>query len=502
MIIAFMGNDGSGKTTISRQIHKFFTDLGFETAYKHEYEYAILGFLFNLVGKEKIEKLQNKMLYQKKRSVSYSLWPILVWFDLLMQYVYYRIFKRRSVILLDRYPYDQYLSFKYLGILTKFTEWLYLHFPKPDMHLLLTVSPEIAYDRKKNTHSYSIHFYKKQTEEYLNLARILGISVINTNDNLQQTVIKVIEKFFQNSQISNEILNKANQNRVIFHRFREYELTNRDDRIQEALWKEYEYRLESFRRSLHCIRRIIDGTGVSSYVLVKTIDDFHFIGNDIDLLISPSDFKKLLSELIPNSGRYDVSRIKYDQTKDVGKMDVFPEGGMKIDIHSYIGWGNVIFFKFQDLVRFIENSKLFDIEDCKVLNSQTNSFVIATHVFEKGYLTLDEFLFLKKNFDRQYLYMSFPHISQSLDEFFIKLEYILKNQPREYPVFFPLAIFARCYLKLLRSNGGIRKLHLFVRDLSMVAFWKFRYKVKEKLPFEVRLFGAPHRDKIKTDNHA
>jgi thymidylate kinase len=504
MIIAFMGNDGSGKTTISRQIHKFFADLGFETIYKHEYEYAILRFLFKLIGKKKLEKSRNEMMVQKKRSVSYTLWPILVWFDLLMQYVYYRIFKRRSVILLDRYPYDQYLSFKYLGTITKFTEWLYLHFPKPDMHLVLTVSPEIAYDRKKNTHSYSISFYKKQTEEYLNLARTLGISVINTNDNLQQTVIKVIEKFFQSSRVSNQILHKANQNRVIFHRFREYGLTNKankDDSIQQALWKEYEYRLESFRRSLHCMRKIIDGTGIRTYVVIKTMDDFHFIGNDIDMLISPSDFEKLLSELIPNSGRYDVSEIKYDQTKDVGKIDVFPKRGMKIDIHSYIGWGNMIFFEFQDLVRFIENSKLFNM-DCKVLNSQINSFVIATHAFEKGYLTLDEFLFLKKNFDRQHLCLTMPRISQSLDEFFIKLESILKNQPSAYPIFFPLPIFARCYLKLLRSNGGIRKLHLFVRDLSMVAFWKFRYKVKEMLPFEVRLFGALYNDKIKKDNQA
>jgi hypothetical protein len=250
------------------------------------------------------------------------------------------------------------------------------------------------------------------------------------------------------------------------------------------------------------MRRIIDRTGVSTYVLVKTIDDFHFIGNDIDVLVSPSDFKKLLSELIPNSGMYDVSEIKYDQTKDVGKMDVSPEGGMKLDIHSYIGWGNVRFFEFQDLARFIENAKLFNVEDCKVLNNHINSFVMATHVFEKGYLTLDEFLFLKKNFDRQYLYRNFPHISQSLDEFFIKLESTLKNQPAEYPVFFPLPTFARCYLKLLRSNGGIEKLHLFIRDLSMVAFWKFRYKVKGKLPFEVRLLGTQYRDKIKTDNQA
>lgn len=500
MIIAFMGNDGSGKTTISRQIEKFFTDLGFETIYKHEYEYAILRFLFKLAGQKRIEKSRDEMLVQKKRSVSYTLWPVLVWFDLLVQYLYFRLFKRRSVILLDRYPYDQYLSFKYLGTLTKFTEWLYLHFPKPDMHLILAVSPEIAFERKKNTHSYSIHFYKDQTEEYLKLARILGIPVINTDDTLQRTIINVIEKFLQGSWVSSKMLNKANQNRVVFHIFREYGLTNRDDRIQQALWKEYEYRLELFSRSLHCLQRIIYEAGISTYVLVKTIDDFHFIGNDIDVLVSPSDFRKLLSVLPPNSGKYDISEIKYDKRKDVGKMDVFPERGMKIDIHSYIGWGNMIFFEFKDLVRYIEDSKLFNI-DCKVLNSQINSIVIATHAFEKGYLSLDEFLFLKKHFDRQYLHMRLPRTSQSLDEFFIKLEYVLRNYQGEYPLFFPLHTFARCYLKLLRSNGGIRKLHLFIRDLSMVAFWKFRYKVKGKLPFEVKMLEVPYRDMSKMDNY-
>lgn len=489
MIIAFMGNDGSGKTTLSRQIHKFFTDIGFETAYKHEYEYATLSFLFKLVGGKKVEKYRNEMLVQKKRSATNTLWPILVWFDLLLQYLYYSIFKRRTIVLLDRYPYDQYLSFKYLGILTKFTKWLYLHFPKADMNLILTVSPEVAYERKKSTHGYSVHFYEKQTKEYLNLARILKISVIDTNDDIRCTVNGVITMFLHSSRVSNRILKKANQNRVIFQSFKEYELVNKNDRIEQAIWKDYEYRLELFRRSMHYINRITEGSGVSNYVLIKTIDDSDFIGNDIDVLVSPSDFERVLSELTRNFDTYDIEEIEYDQAKSVGKMDVFPKRGLKLDIHSYIGWGNMVFFEFKDLFQFIENGKLFGM-NCKVLNSQINSFVIATHGFEKGYLTLDEYKFIQKNFDKHSLYAEFPHLSQPLDEFFGKLEFILKNQPDEYPVFFSLSTFALCYLKLLRTNGGIRKLHLLIRDLSMVAFWKFRYKIRGKLPFEVRLDGA------------
>jgi thymidylate kinase len=211
MIIAFMGQSGSGKTTISRLMYKFFSDLGFETIYKDEYPYVILGFLFKLIGQEKIEKHRNEMLVQKKRSATYTLWPFLVWFDLLIQYIYFIIFKRRSVIIFDRYPYDYYLEFKYLGILTKFTEWLYLHFPKPDVHLLLTVSAEIAYERKKNNSRYYSSFYQKEVEAYLELAWTVGSPIIDTNENVQETVAKVIEKCLQSSRISNEIYLKRQQ---------------------------------------------------------------------------------------------------------------------------------------------------------------------------------------------------------------------------------------------------------------------------------------------------
>ena len=71
MIISFMGNDGSGKTTLTWQIHKFFTDLGFETIYKHEHEYVILGFLFKLIGREKKSLKSSKA---KEISAGKSLW--------------------------------------------------------------------------------------------------------------------------------------------------------------------------------------------------------------------------------------------------------------------------------------------------------------------------------------------------------------------------------------------------------------------------------------------
>lgn len=201
MIIAFTGNSGSGKTTISREMQRFFSNLGLEVIYKDEYPYVLLEFLFNLIGKQKIEKHRNEMLVQNKKSMTYTLWPIAVWFDLLLQYLYFRIFKTRSIIIFDRYPYDYYLEFKHVGILTAFTGWLYLHFPKPDVHVMLTVSPEIAYERKKNKSRHYSSFYKKEVEEYLGLARILGNTAIDTDKDIQATMTKVIQKCYRSSWV-------------------------------------------------------------------------------------------------------------------------------------------------------------------------------------------------------------------------------------------------------------------------------------------------------------
>lgn len=188
-----MGNDGSGKTTIAKEIVRIFEDLGFKVIYRHEYDYTILKFVFKIVGVEKIDKERKWMIVERKKSWKYYMWPFLVWFDVLLQYLYFKIFRRKAIVVLDRYPYDHYMSFKYLGYLTNVSEWLYLHFPKPDVGILLWVNPHIAYKRKKITHNYSIEFYEKQTKSYLKLAQQLGVPTVNTNKEIEQTIVQVIE---------------------------------------------------------------------------------------------------------------------------------------------------------------------------------------------------------------------------------------------------------------------------------------------------------------------
>jgi GT2 family glycosyltransferase/thymidylate kinase len=193
MIIAFMGNDGSGKTTISKEITKIFRGLGLRVFYKHEYEYFILKFLFKIVGMEKIGQERKKMIVKRERSWKYYIWPFMVWFDGFFQYLCFKLFiGRKAIVVLDRYLYDHYMSFDYLGYLTPLSRWMYLHFPKPDVGIILWVDPYVAYERKKDTHDYPVEYYERQTESYLKLARQLDIPTINTDKEIGQTLGEII----------------------------------------------------------------------------------------------------------------------------------------------------------------------------------------------------------------------------------------------------------------------------------------------------------------------
>ena len=56
MIITIIGNDGSGKTTIAKELVKFFKDMGYDVDYEHEYEYGILKFFLGTLGKDRLSK--------------------------------------------------------------------------------------------------------------------------------------------------------------------------------------------------------------------------------------------------------------------------------------------------------------------------------------------------------------------------------------------------------------------------------------------------------------
>jgi thymidylate kinase len=190
MIIAFMGNDGSGKTTISTYVYEVLFSKGLQVYYKPEFEYFLVRYIMNFLGKQR-KNLMGSFASRtsiQNRSFPFKIWPYVVWVDFLFFWLFLKIFKRNKIIILDRYLYDFLISWEYLGYANELLRLLYLNFPMPDKPFVCKVCPQIAYARKAN---YSINFYRIQTKRYEALARYFGIQIIDTSKPLKETLEEV-----------------------------------------------------------------------------------------------------------------------------------------------------------------------------------------------------------------------------------------------------------------------------------------------------------------------
>ena len=192
MIVAFMGNDGSGKTTISMHVYRMLLSKGLQVYYKPEFDYFLIRFIMKSLSKQrkKLTKSFVSRANNQNRSRIFKIWPYIIWIDFLFFWLFLKTFKRNKIIILDRYLYDFLISWEYLEYANELVRLLYLTFPMPDRSFVLTVSPQIAFGRKGN---YDIDFYRVQTERYLALARYFGIQVIDTSKPIKETLEEITE---------------------------------------------------------------------------------------------------------------------------------------------------------------------------------------------------------------------------------------------------------------------------------------------------------------------
>jgi len=478
MIITLMGNDGSGKTTIAKDLVRIFKDLGYEVIYKHEYNYTILRFLFRIIGMEKIETERKKMLNENRKSLQYYLWPFLVWLDVCLSYFYFNFIKRKSIVILDRYLFDHFMSFKKLGYLMSPSEWLFMHSPKPDAILLLWVEPQIAYLRKQRAHTYKIDFYIQQTKEYLNLSKSQGIKAINTNKSIRETINEIIEALPVPMRTS--IWKRGLQNKVLFSVAKKYGIT-----LPNKVTTHFLNRRRKLDKTFAFIKDFFQN-GALEYRIVKTLYQPEWIGNDVDILVSPKEFSKIVATF----KELNMHRLILNQkSMDEGKVDIKLLNGLTIDLHSYIGWRNVVFIPFKGI---FDKDYLIKESGLSFAKEKINSIIIIlTHIFEKGFITLDDYKFLKTHFDESFMQTNFTYLYIILSDYVSWIKKTLtEKQNRSFPLFIPMPVIIRCYSKLFLYSKSAHsnvfwKLKAFIRDISIMIFWRMRYLIKTKLPFEV-----------------
>lgn len=206
LLISFIGIDGSGKTTLAKELHRKLEVEGLKCSYFHV-TFLLIKYIPTRLRRlfwRRISTLSGDMVIKDssldkktgKRLMLIFLGLVLI--DALITYLT-KIKLKKTILIYDRYFYDNLVI--YLDICPEWTRRLYLRLiPKPNLVFFLDVSPSIAYERKKE---YSLSFNYFQRRHYLNLLKYLKNSdlyIVNTNASIDEVfslVYKRVKKVIQ-----------------------------------------------------------------------------------------------------------------------------------------------------------------------------------------------------------------------------------------------------------------------------------------------------------------
>jgi thymidylate kinase len=378
MIIAFMGNDGSGKTTLAKEFVGRLRVLGMDVHYRAEFNYFLLGFLFRLLGEGKINKSRRLFLTKEskvQKPVYFKIWPYLVWLDLLLELLWNRLFKHKSIIVMDRYAYDFLMSWEWLGYSDRLIRWVYLHFPKPDIAFVCDAHPRICYSRKRKTHNYSLEFYEVQRRRYLDLAGRLKVKIIDTEKSVESSLKEVLEEFrkFFINKLSDEdkvlillsyphfslklahrleinwdslnwkyIIDMATKNNVellLCKNLLRYYVEVLPSQIKKKLNEIVEICERKKKRMINIIKVILEEFSKSGiqFIVFKTFPPFEYVPTDIDILVKQSDFENACEILDKISKAKRVEKAMLFGSQKGARFSISED--LMVDLHSKIVWG-------------------------------------------------------------------------------------------------------------------------------------------------------------------
>ena len=183
--ICFIGTDGSGKSTIVKEIAKrvdgrkvYFGWKPFLPSTK------LISWIFRKKGYKIADDMNKK---QKKFSFVQEIMLVYYYVEYLARYLSKIAFSSKPVVI-DRYFYDMYAHYDYASRSVLF-KYLMRIYPKPDYIFFLDVGVE---DAKKRKPEMDIELLKMHRDKYIELSEILGIKRIDTRNSVLKTVVEIM----------------------------------------------------------------------------------------------------------------------------------------------------------------------------------------------------------------------------------------------------------------------------------------------------------------------
>lgn len=217
-LICFTGIDGTGKTTLSKELVELLNKKGIKCKYVYARLNAYILKPFILVGNSVFLRGRNisenyseysntKRRAIEKHSFLSSVYQRILLFDYVLQ-VFFKvklplIFGKNIVC--DRYVYDtvitdlsvdmNYSRDMVISLLNKLLRF----FPEPDIAFLIDVPEEIAYQRKDDISS--IQYLKERRNIYLNIGKEYEMMILDGSKRLEELKGLIQKRVFEEVEV-------------------------------------------------------------------------------------------------------------------------------------------------------------------------------------------------------------------------------------------------------------------------------------------------------------
>jgi len=210
-IICFIGIDGSGKTTLCRELVKELRSRGIPSRYVYgRFLPKMMAPVFKIISKLTLDdnnthKYHNTRLKNQRRLLSNPLISRIFIGGVLLDQIFQVLLKiylpskfRKEVVICDRYFHDTAVidiavpcEFSDNDTVRFVQRYLPL-FPKINMLFLVVVPPSIAFQRKKDI--LSIKVLERLSDTYLHTARHFGVTTIDGTRDLSELTSVLLSK--------------------------------------------------------------------------------------------------------------------------------------------------------------------------------------------------------------------------------------------------------------------------------------------------------------------
>jgi len=190
ILISFSGTDGSGKSTISKEIVRLFNENNIKS------DYVYMGWRNYIIPRDTISKAYDKRIEgnisKRRKSILFVFADLFVFFEMYLRYLFWIFIRLRNneFVVCDRYIYDR-LIYKNVTNIGRFL--ILKLYPKPDYNFYLYGDPKKVYDRKKEI---SLDDTKRQMRMFKKIKNDVGFIEIK-NEDINETISRIINEIYK-----------------------------------------------------------------------------------------------------------------------------------------------------------------------------------------------------------------------------------------------------------------------------------------------------------------